>query len=201
MTPERICAKFRNALSKVENETERKAIFMALLGQELTAMGVSLPVIVGGMATEIYSFGKYTSDDIDIKSDRGNTFYLLTLLGFERHGEHVWFSKEFRIILDWLGADFEQGAELKRRILNVQTEHGPIALVPVEELIVDRLCAAKFWHHRASFDWAKYLYESADALGLEIDEDYLRMRVAQEDIADVFEPISPSEGGTNAPGY
>lgn len=194
--------KFHNVLSLQENETERKAAFMALLGQELVMRGVSLPVIVGGMATEIFSFGKYTSDDIDIKSDQGKTFYLLTQLEFERHGEHVWFSKEFKIIIDWLGADFEQGPEVNKRILNVQTEYGPIALVPLEELIVDRLCAAKFWKHGASLMWAKYLYESADAFDIEIDDAYFHKCLVRENVVDIFEEnITQIESETNGPRY
>lgn len=188
--------KFKEKLFGIEDETRRKAVFMALLGQELANAGVALPVVVGGLAVELYTFGKYTSDDIDIKADRLHVFRILDKLGFEQQQPHTWVSKELSIVVDWLGADFEQGRSIPDRILNLHTDSGPIMVLPIEDLILDRLAAAKHWKHKASFIWAKYLYEIAiHSENITIDMELLKKYAQEDDVLDLLEIIVKNTSG------
>lgn len=193
--------KFLDAKARTKGDDVKwKATFMALLGQEFMANGDPLPIIIGGAAVELFSFGQYASEDIDIKSKRGRTFSLLAQLGFESQGTHLWYSEALDILIDWQGESFEQDDRgIRQRVLTIKTEDGPLALLPVEELIVDRLCAAKFWQHKDSGNWAKYLFEIATEHGIYIDQEFLVRRMRDEDVVDIFEKLITPKASSIAP--
>jgi hypothetical protein len=189
--------KYLSIKSGIPDDFRWKTTFMALFSREFESAGIHLPVIIGGQALEMYSFGMYASLDIDIKSDRDATFGILRQLGFELRGTHLWESLELDILIDWQGADFEQDEDIRRHVLRLETGEGLVTLLPIEELIVDRLCAAKFWKHAPSGEWARYLYEIAPEHGITLNRDFLARRVAKENIQDFFDRICLNKNRTD----
>ena len=63
-----------------------------------------------------------------------------------------------------------------------------------EDLIVDRLCAAKYWDDSDSLMWAKILLEILMKTG-GADTGYLVRRAEQENVADLLSPLLPTGGG------
>ena len=157
-------------------------------------------VVVGGAALEFYTRGGYATKDLDLVSvDRVAIGRLLDRLGFERHGRH-WISEELELAVEVLNDTLMVGGSPASWQLTAAAEFsgiGEATILSVEDLIVDRLLAAKFWSDEASDRWARVLLRSwlieADP-ETALDYDYLRRLAAQEDVADALERLLREEG-------
>ena len=181
-------------LLSIENEGRRRAFFIALLSGEMTRRGAERPIIVGGEAVELYTQGRYTTGDIDIKGQKDTLEAVLTDWGFVKEGR-VWSSREYDLYIDWLGGSLDEGAEAEKRTNSIALGPGlEIRVVSFEDLIVDRLCAAKYWDDTDSLMWAKVLLEILGKTG-GADTGYLIERAEKENVADLLSPLLPKEGG------
>lgn len=178
---------------KIEDPVKRRAVFVAMLTKEFKRKGIKEPVVVGGMAVEIYTQGSYTTGDIDLKSDKKTLEETLIEWGFNKKGR-VWFNEDLDIYIDWLGSSLEEGAEAEKRINTIVIDKNlELKIISIEDLIIDRLKAYKWWKDRDSFMWAKVLWEVKKSLGDILDKDYLRARAAEEKIEDVVEELLKDE--------
>ena len=179
-------------LLSIENESRRRAFFIALLGNEMTRLGTELPIVVGGEAVELYTQGRYTTGDIDIKARKDILEAVLGDWGFVSTGR-IWISKEYDIYVDWLGSSLDEGAEAEKRTnIIALAPRLEVRVISFEDLIVDRLCAAKYWDDTDSMIWAKVLLEIMTKSGG--DPTYLKKRAAQESVAGLLSQVFP-EGG------
>ena len=186
----------KDALKKlltVEDESRRRAVFVALLSGEMVRRGAERPIVVGGEAVELYTQGRYTTGDIDLKGRKETLEAILTEWGFVRQGR-IWVSKEYGIYIDWLGGSLDEGAEAenKTNIIALDDEN-EIRVVSLEDLIIDRLCAAKYWNDQDSLMWSKNLMEILVRTGGP-DRQYLKARAEKEKVADILSSILPEEG-------
>ncbi len=56
-----------------KDELKKMLLFMSWLNRKLKERGVTaLPIVVGGSAVEIYTFGRYISGDIDLVTSNRN---------------------------------------------------------------------------------------------------------------------------------
>lgn len=171
-------------IAGIEDPVKRKAVFVAMLTREFKRRGVKEPVVVGGLAVEIYTQGSYTTGDIDLKSDKKTLEEILIEWGFNKKGR-IWFNEDLDIYIDWLGSIFEEGQEAEKRINTVFIDENlEIKIISIEDLIIDRLKAYKWWKDRDSFMWARVLFEIKKSLD-NIDKDYLKTRATEEKIEDV----------------
>ena len=135
--------------------------------------------LVGGQAVETYTAGQFTTGDIDITTtDRKTTEEILVRMGFKREGM-VWLNELLGLAVHIVGA-------FPTRSEKVRTVHvGPytVKIVGVEDLIVDRLAAAKFWKSRRDAEQARVLF---DGFRKQIDMQYLRKRASEEKVEDVL---------------
>ena len=163
-------------------------MFIALLSGEMTRRGVARPIVVGGEAVELYTQGRYTTGDIDIKGDKDTLETVLMDWGFAKEGR-VWASREYDLYIDWLGGSLDEGAEAEKRtnIIAIAPEL-EIRVISFEDLIVDRLCAAKYWDDSDSLMWAKVLLEILMKVG-GADTCYLTKRAEEENVADILSPL------------
>ena len=181
-------------LLPIENESKRRAFFVALLGNEMTQRGAERPIVVGGEAVELYTQGRYTTGDIDIKARKDTLEAVLSDWGFVREGR-IWISKEYDMYVDWLGSSLDEGAEAERRTNMIALAPGlEVRVISFEDIIVDRLCAAKYWDDRDSMIWAKVLLEIMIKAG-GADSGYLAKRAEQENVADLLSQVFPEGGG------
>ena len=176
-------------LLQIEDPVRRRATFIAILSREMHRRGEKTPVVVGGEAVELYTQGSYTTGDIDIKSPRGATESVLKKWGFRKKGR-TWFNKELDIYVDWVGAAFDEGEEAENRVTTIKIAKGlEIKVISIEDLVIDRLNAAKWWGDVDSLMWAKVLLGVKRRLGRKIDLTYLQKRADEEDTKDFLNKI------------
>ncbi len=186
---------FHEALAQLATERDsvkKRARFVALVTREMMKAGAGEPIIVGGEALEIYTQGSYTSGDIDLKA----SFLLckiLTNAGFYDRGSGNFYHPGLDIYVDWLGPNFDPGQEeVRERALTIRLgEDEHVKVISIEDLIVDRLNAAKHAQDSDSRMWAETLVDVARKAGIELDEAYLDRIARFEDVQDELALILP----------
>ena len=141
----------------IEDESRRRTLFIALLSGEMVRRRAERPIVVAGEAVELYTQGLYTTGDIDLKGRKETLEAILAEWDFVRQGR-IWVSKEYGIYIDWLEGSLDEGdkAENKTNIIALDDED-EIRVVSLEDLIIYRLCAAKYWNDQDSLMWTKNL--------------------------------------------
>ncbi|EIJ78086.1 hypothetical protein PB1_11019 [Bacillus methanolicus PB1] len=115
------------------------------------------PVIVGGLAVEIYTRSDYTTVDIDvIVSDRKLAGDILVQLGFIPEGRH-WYHEELMVSIEIPNdiledADYEKIIELKLR------DGSKVYVIGIEDIILDRLRACIHWKSTSDCEWGKRMF-------------------------------------------
>ncbi len=181
-------------LSKVEDPVKRRALFIGILTREMKKRGGNEPVVVGGFSVELYTQGSYTTGDIDIKAQKDILEELLQEWGFIKKGR-VWFNEELDIYIDWLGSSLDEGPQAEQRLNTVIVgEDLEIKVISIEDLIIDRLNAARFWKDEDSLMWAKVLIKVKEATGEPLDIEYLKERALKEGTGDLLEELLKNEG-------
>jgi len=176
-------------LGKTEDSVRKRALFAGLLSREIVNRGGKPLVIVGGEAVELYTQGSYTTGDIDIKSPKKLTEEILEEWGFEKSGR-VWFNGELDIYIDWLGESLDEGPEAEKRINTVTVAEGiDVSVISIEDLIIDRLNACKYWNDSDSLMWAKVLLKVKESMKEDVDRDYLFRRAGEEGIEDFLNKL------------
>ncbi|MFN3740256.1 MAG: hypothetical protein ACK4TF_06230 [Thermodesulfovibrionales bacterium] len=176
-------------LKAIEDPVKRKAYFIGLISQEIKKKGGLPPVIVGGMAVEIYTQGSYTTGDIDLKAEKDLLEKTLTEWNFVKSGR-IWFNEELDIYIDWLGSTLDEGKEAQKRVNRIIIGEGlEINVLSIEDLIIDRLNAYKWWKDEDSLVWAKVLLKVKEATGEPVDRDYLTERALEEGLNDVIKEV------------
>lgn len=171
---------YLQTLANIGNELEKRLSLIGFLTKNLQAQNLPPPVIVGGCAVEIYTFGKYMTQDIDILGAKEALFPLLHNLEFQQENGIFW-NDSIGIVIDW------QGNGSQEPVLNLKDSKGQIcaSLLNINDLIIDRLCAKKFWKDTDSFMWAEILYNLAKEKELGLDQQYLQNRAVEEDVAEL----------------
>jgi hypothetical protein len=153
-------------------------LLIGYISSRLSRRGGSV-FLVGGQAVETYTAGQYTTGDIDITTtDRESTEEVLAQMGFVREGM-VWLNERLAVAVHIVGS-YPSRTE-KARIIEV----GPyeVKVVGVEDLIIDRLAAAKFWKSERDAEQASTLFHGfVDRL----DIDYLRRMAKEENVEDLL---------------
>ena len=181
-------------LSTIANESRRRALFIALLSGEMKRRGAECPIIVGGEAVELYTQGRYTTGDIDLKGRKEVLDAVLSEWGFIKEGR-VWISKEYDLYVDWLGGSLDEGEEAEKRTNFIALDdENEIRVISFEDLIIDRLCAAKYWDDQDSRMWARILLEIVRRAGGP-DSRYLAARAEKEKVTDLLLSVMAEEGG------
>ncbi len=182
-----------NKLMTIEDETRRRAVFIALLSAEMSNRGAESPIVVGGEAVELYTQGRYTTGDIDLKGRKEILEAILMEWDFVKQGR-IWVSKDYGIYIDWLGGSLDEGAEAESRTnIIALDDDNEIRVVSMEDLIIDRLCAAKYWNDQDSLMWAKTLMEILGKTG-GMDTQYLSVRAEKEQVTDLLLPMLSERG-------
>jgi len=176
-------------IKNIEDPVKRRALFVALLSREVEKLCGEMPIVVGGEALEIYTQGGYTTGDIDLKGPKDCIEQVLSEWGFTRKGR-IWFNSDLDIYIDWLGAELDEGPEAtKRTNFVVIKDDLRIRIISIEDLIMDRLNAAKWWKDEDSLMWAGVLVEVKAALKEPLDLQYLRQRAREDEVEELLDEI------------
>mgnify|MGYP000172446264 CR=1 FL=1 len=176
-------------LSSIEDPVKRKVLFVGLLTQEFKKRGGKEPIVVGGLSLEIYTQGSYTTGDIDIKAQKDILEEVLREWGFTKKGR-IWVNEDLDIYIDWLGSNLNEGLQAEERVNTIIVgENLEVKVISIEDLIIDRLNAAKFWKDEDSVIWAKVLVKVKEATGEPIDIEYLKERALKAGTVELLEEI------------
>ena len=150
---------------------------------ELAKLGATA-YLVGGEAVEIYTAGQFSTGDIDVTtSNREATIKLLRSMGFTRTGM-IWLKTDLGIAVQ-IVASYPSSIEKARTI---SIDGYKVSVVGVEDLIVDRLVAAKYWRSNPKLD-----VEQATVLLNEfnsgLDQEYLERRASEEKVGDYLDSL------------
>ena len=184
-------AKFEAALRKEPNELKRKMLLLGYLSKALEQAGGEL-FLVGGQAVETYTGGVFTTGDIDISTTKtAETEALLSDLGFSKEGM-IWLSTR-------LGLAVHIVTDYPRRALRARTiEVGgyEVKVVGVEDLILDRLAAAKFWKSERDAEQARALLATFKD---SIDYAYLKKIAREDSVEDVLQRVGKAARASHRP--
>src|SRR5437879_6048488 len=164
-------------LRKEPDELTRKMLLIGYLTERLEREKPESVYVVGGQAVETYTAGQFRTGDIDIATpDSKGAGEILKRIGFEREGM-IWLNKTLGLAIHIVGL-FAKNSE-KARIIHA----GPykVRIVGVEDLIIDRLAAAKFWKSQVDLEQAQALWRG---FRKQIDLQYLRRRAKEEKVED-----------------
>jgi hypothetical protein len=172
------------ALSKEPKTFKRNLKAMGYVNSVFVAIGIPM-VIVGGHALELYTFGSYTTLDVDVVlSGHQVAGGVFEALGFNkrRAGHRHWYHEGLELPVE-IPDSVLFGS--MNRIVEVDIEGVSVFVIGIEDLILDRLRAGVHWKSVSDMEWAKYLIDSyADKL----DEQYLGEQ-ASDPKNDVYEAL------------
>ncbi len=170
----------------IDDPVKKRAFFAAFLSLEIENLGGKRPIIVGGEALEIYTQGSYTTGDIDLKAPKEILERVLGGLNFKKVGR-LWINEGLDIYIDWLGESLDEGIEAEERVVKIELSKGlRLDLISIEDLIIDRLNAYKWWADQDSKMWAETLLEISKAINYPLDWEYLSRRSIKEELQDII---------------
>lgn len=169
-------------LAPLADQLQRRLAFVGLLSDEIRKLGWPPPVIVGGHAVEFYTAGDYPTIDIDLAGASEPVAEVLGGWGFLREGRHF-YDDALGLVVEVPAASLDT-AQLEHAV-GVRLAGVTAYVLGVEDLVVDRLSACKFWGHEDSCTWAQALLKGA----VEIDRAYLERRGVAADVLDKLREI------------
>ena len=172
------------ALEQEKDPLKKSLLFLGILTEAIKSEGIK-PVLVGGRALEFYTLGGYATKDIDIiLNGRTRAGIALKEMGFQKKpGERHWYHEELDIALEIPG-DYLAGSIEKLTVVEIGGME--CYIIGVEDLIVDRLAAAKFWGVETDLQWAAKIL----ALNIyDIDADYLGEAAQKAGVDDFLKKV------------
>ena len=119
-------------------------------------------VLSGGSCVEIYSQGKYTSDDIDLidRFNGGHTKIknVMTALGFREHNRYF-VHEETRYFIEFPRGPLGVGDAPVKDIASRENDTGILRLLTPTDCIKDRLAAYYHWDDPQSLEQAVWVAE------------------------------------------
>ncbi len=160
----------------------------------LEKRGIAAPVLVGGAAVELYTGGAIATGDFDFVTPAKDEFFEeLIALGFERpgfdHATGVSFLANSLLLrksgmgLQVVSGFLMDGRAERARIVFVQLDAGRIPVIPVEDLIADRMAEAPVSKGEPSKDMQDQCVNLA-LLAEGLDLTYLDKRIGEESAGD-----------------
>ena len=144
----------------------------AVVAETLRQIGED-PVLVGGAAVEFYTEGGYATQDIDMVAVGGAPLWgVMQQLGFMQQGKDF-IRNDLKIYIEFPSETLNEGEQSD--LLDVGGI--PLKIISLEDLVVDRLCAYKFWKSSADGVAALLLLEIGKADGIRLKTQAKRREV------------------------
>lgn len=163
---------------------ERHLYLAAIIATALKEHNI-IPIVVGGSAVEFYTVGSYRTGDLDLVSPGYEIIdSVLKALGFQKEkGWRHWFHPDIDEIVEVPDPVLDGSLEM---VAKVEIEGMVVHLIGIEDLIIDRLKAYKFWNSTEDGDIAKILIKNKYS---ELDWGYLKQRanIDENQVEDVLE--------------
>lgn len=167
--------------AKIKDFPERHIRIVLVITKLLEDLSI-YPVLVGGGAVEFYTMGAYATGDIDLVAPSGKDISnRLELLCFQRMGKN-WVNEEASIFLEFPSSSLGAGEDYNE----IDIGGGRIRIVSIEDLIVDRLNAFKWWG--STVDGVNTLLLLNSRI-LNVDMGLLEAKVKTHDLTDAYQGI------------
>ncbi len=177
-SPNKLLKELAGAAS-LKDPAERGVSIASVIAEALRTVGQD-PVLVGGAAVEFYTQGGYSTDDIDMLTEGGPELVgVMESLGFTKFGKD-YVNEGQKIYVEFPG----RSPQAKERDIRIKIGGRYLRIISIEDLIVDRLAAFKFWQSAIDGLNAMKLLEIGEA-----DEDRLEERAGQEEVRDALRSI------------
>lgn len=169
---------------EIHDPLRRSLVVLGLLTTAMKPLGLR-PILVGGAAVEFYTLGGYATRDLDlVLRGRDKAKGVLEENGFIRHqGSRHWYHEDLDLALE-IPDEYLAGSEEK--VLTLEIEDTEVFIIGIEDLILDRIAAFKFWSSGMDGQWAARLIAIQ---GDEVDWNYLEQRAEQEDLGDALRAV------------
>ena len=155
-----------------KNRARRGVQIAAVVAETLRQIGED-PVLVGGAAVEFYTEGGYATQDIDMVAVGGAPLWgVMQQLGFMQQGKDF-IRNDLKIYIEFPSETLNEGEQSD--LLDVGGI--PLKIISLEDLVVDRLCAYKFWKSSADGVAALLLLEIGKADGIRLKTQAKRREV------------------------
>lgn len=185
-------------LRRAPDALRRRLILAAWLHAGLAAGGGRVAVI-GGSALEFYTQGEYATADLDLVTvDRALLGEQLEALGFVRSGRY-WVATELNLLVEVPDDTLKVGGSPGdwERVTAVEVRGiGVASIIGLEDLVVDRLLAARYWNDEASLRWARVLlryWGAGPPQALRIDRVYLDSLAQREGVGPLLAALWAEE--------
>lgn len=146
---------FKETLQKAEGTESKLRKWMLVLGfltKKMNEQKLKPPIIVGGSAVMFYTLEHYITYDVDLVcEDREKLENLLGKLRFKKVGRH-WILPEADLAIEIPSTTLEKSAYNKLRKIKLNASQ--VFIIGLEDLILDRLNAYKYWKSEADRDQA-----------------------------------------------
>ncbi len=184
------------SIKEARTELEKHLLFLAWLSEEFRRMGKNPPILVDGSAVEIYSYGHYMSGDIDLVGNREMIRDILLSTGYFREHGRLFISDELGLFVEVpdyrLSGSYEKVRRIKAKELGVD-----IYVIGLEDLILDRLSACKFWKSEEDCRMSEFLIRKYLE---ELDIEYLQNRATELGVyEELYAILYPYEGNKHKP--
>lgn len=165
--------------ARVKDPAERAVRIAAALAQALRQVGQD-PILVGGSAVEFYTQGAYSTNDIDMVAPGGPPLVkVMEQLGFEKIGKDF-FQPDLKVYVEFPGRALGKG----ERFQEINMGDQKLKIISVEDLIVDRLAAFKFWQSAIDGTNAMLLLELEN-----VDEERLDSQAQRAEVTDALQSV------------
>lgn len=158
---------------------ERRSQFLGLLQGRLPE-GTDA-ILVGGSLVELLTEGQYVTGDLDLIGDADAIGNLLETAGFEQSGRHF-LHEELGLAVEVVAPALDPSQTSER----IRKGDHVLHVLSIEDLVVDRLCAAKFWDSPTDHEQARLVYRTHRE---RIDHERLRKRAGEEDVRDLLDDL------------
>jgi len=130
-------------IKQTESPLKRQLLMVALITNLLKEKGKNAPVVIGGCALSYYSREVYFTADIDLAyADREGLDAVLKEIGFKKQGRY-WINEELKMAIE-VPASVLIGEDSLLEIVEL-AEGLQCKIIGIEDLIIDRLNACKYW--------------------------------------------------------
>lgn len=166
-----------DALADEPDRLRRRLVALGALTARLAPLGIE-PILVGGLALEVYTEGGYSTSDVDLALPHTpEVDAAFADLGFAKRGR-FWVRPEFDLLFEAPAPAGLPGETAPRTELRVDGLR--VVVLGVEDLLLDRLRAWVHWKSEEDGRWAARL---ATLYARKLDWAYLRAKAKGEERA------------------
>ncbi len=143
-----------DGLADERDDLTRRLLALALLTERLERDQIQ-PILVGGMALELYTAGGYSTGDVDLALPMAaEVDEAFAELGFEKRGR-FWIQEELDLYFEAPAPAGLPGENAPRGIFEIEGLN--VHVIGVEDLLLDRLRAWVHWQSTEDERWSRRL--------------------------------------------